>query len=206
MATNNNPEQGHSTLEYVPNEYYNKKENSQPVYSGLQVVPVAEPGKELHYASVGGLEVNLNHDGSVPPREDQPHQNASRSRRKWLIIGAIVAVIVIVAAVVGGVLASKGKSSNKAQDSTASSATTSTAPTGTSSQSATPTSTIQPKRNIAAVSWSPITGNQTRLYYQNNAGKLVESVISTTKTQSSVLGLVSNAKPGSALAAAVSRP
>lgn len=221
MAATNDP--GYSTLEYVPpTEFYNKKENALPVYSGLQVVP--ETPKEAHITS-DGLEVAPKHDAPVYNGSGDadhvlpPPPQPAKSRRKWLIVGGVVLLLAIIGGVVGGVMASKSsKNSNTADTSAAaiSDAGSSSSSTSTYSSSGTakPTATTQPRRNIAAVSWNSSPANQTRMYFQNNAGEIVEAVVAGSKTSSSVLeadskpgvALVKDGKPGSPLAAAVSRP
>lgn len=194
-ANNNNP--GYSTLEYdpTPTSGYGKE-----YLPPATVLPPDYSQKQAYIADNSGIEV-----AAGEAHHDPDHQEP-RSRRKWLIIGAIVAVLIIIAAVVGGVLGSKGKK-NSSEESTSSSATSGTStsaisPSGTSSSL--PTPTIAQKRNIAAVSFENKSVNQTRLYFQKNDGKLVESVPGGTTGR--LLEFDTTAKKGTALAAAVSRP
>jgi hypothetical protein len=202
MATD--ADQHYSTLEAVQYHAIPEADTSK------QVVPDA--GKVV-YEPNGGIEVAQKHDNEYTGAEGLPEYIATtnnaatpkpRSRRKWIIIG-VIAAVVILGAVLGGVLGTvlgKSKSSN-----TSSSAATGTAtPTSTGTPSSTATAINLSKYNLAAVSFTDSKVNATRLYYQDNSGNLIEAATSASKSTWSSNALGFSAVNGSAIAAAVSRP
>jgi hypothetical protein len=90
-------------------------------------------------------------------------------------------LVLIVAAVVGGVLGSKAKRNSSP-------------------------STTASKRMIAALSFVSSDVNQTRVYYQDNTGILIEAATSADSSTWTNKALNFSAVNGSAMAAAVSRP
>jgi hypothetical protein len=188
--------EGHaySTLEAVhPGYQPDRQENPLPSDAGKQVVP--DYGKQLAINNEG-IEV-VAKDGSFAQEVGGYHVPAPRaSRRRWLIFGGVIALVIILAAVIGGVFGSR-KSSH--------SATASTTPT--SSPPSNSSATIIPvQRNIVAISYSSNSVNNTRVYYQDDLGQLMESANSGNNVSWSSGGTGTFGMNGSAIAAAVSRP
>ena len=123
-----------------------------------------------------------------------PSHNSWKSKRLLLIGAGAILLIIILAAVLGGVLGSRHKSSST------------TAPTSPSNLSASSPPAIPPQRNIAALSFTTNFVNNTRLYFQDDAGQITEAGNSETNTIWSIKGTGIDGKNGSAIAAAVSRP
>lgn len=154
-----------------------------PVDSGKQVVP--DYGKQAWQPA---------HDiGIEPVLKSGYHQDAAYhihprdSRRKWIIIGGIAALIIILATVLAGVLGSRSRRDSRVLPSTPNSG---------------PASEHQ-QSNIAAVSFTSNNGNRTTVYYQDGAGQIMEAADSANGTWTNTqLGYA--AKNGSSLAAAVS--
>ncbi len=179
-------DEGYSTLEAVPIPPDPPKK-ALPENSEKQIVQ--------EYGHDSAKEAVFDHDkqlatedhGIDPKIEDvYPTPRPRRFQRKWVIIGGTITVLAILAAVVGGVLGSQLKSKSVGLSSALPSNTTG--------------------HNIAAVSFAVNGFNNTRVYYQNQAGQILEaasSVFNGTWTNRN-LGFV--AKNGSAIAAAVSRP
>jgi hypothetical protein len=119
-------------------------------------------------------------------------------RRKWLIIGSVIALLVIIGAVVGGVVGSRSTHASSASSSGPGSGSSTT--TGS-----VPSATAQTKHNIAAISYVQGGINNTRVYYQDNAGSLKEAAGSADSSSWANTVLPGSPKIGSALAVAVSR-
>ncbi|KAL8718190.1 MAG: hypothetical protein Q9225_004652 [Loekoesia sp. 1 TL-2023] len=115
-------------------------------------------------------------------------------RKKWIILGGILALITILAVILGPVLGLKHKSSAE------------TATTSSSTSSATSPPAALPQRNIAAVSFATKSANNTHVYFQDDLGQILEAASSGTNRTWILSETGSAAKNGSAIAAAVSRP
>jgi hypothetical protein len=180
----------YSTLEAIdPVQQSVQTQKLLLVDSGKQLVP--DSGKQAWQPAYNiGIEVVQK---SEHPQQDATYDTYPRnSRRKWIFIGGVVALIVILAAVLGGVLGSRSKSRSGALPSTPSSTPTSSP------------ATAQHQSNIAAVSFTSNYANRTKVYYQDGTGQLMEAADSADGTwTNSQLGYV--AMNGSSLAAAVSR-
>ncbi|KAF7889968.1 uncharacterized protein EAF02_002383 [Botrytis sinoallii] len=138
---------------------------------------------------------------------------------KWYILAGVIGLIVIIAAVVGGVVASKKKNvatvdetSGSTESSNSSSSTpsstnpsTSNSPTSTNTASLA-SSTIAPfQRNVAAISYESNNVNNTRVYYQDNQGNILEAHNNASSGNWSTSHVVT-ARNGSSFAAAVTMP
>lgn len=131
-------------------------------------------------------------------QQDQPLYAQSKNfRRKWLILGGILVLIVIVlGAVLGGVLGSRSKSI---------SGEVSVTPSSTPTRSSSPQSP-QFQSNIAAISLVYKNANRTRLYYQSSTGQLMQAAESTNgKWENTPLGSNFLARTGTPLAAAITK-
>ncbi|PQE32932.1 fungal fucose-specific lectin protein [Rutstroemia sp. NJR-2017a WRK4] len=143
-----------------------------------------------------------------------------RSWKWWIIGGAIILLVIIVVSVVPAVIASRKHSSvaEVSGGSASSNETTSSKPSSIKPSSTIPAvstatnaassaiSTVAPfQRNVAALSYAVDSVNITKVYYQDNQGKILESAnlaTSSTWTTSEVV----TAQNGSSFAAAVSMP
>lgn len=235
MVAGGDDDQAHSTLEVVSQQSrYHEAQQGNPLPSdpGKQVVP--DGGKQL-IENNGELEVALNRyheaeqwkpfpsdpgkqvapDGvkqpiefnselEVAPEEDvgrnkidAHHVQARRllaSRR--IILYGIVGLMVVLGAVLGGVLGSRHKSS----------VTALATPTSPSNSSATSSFVTPTQRNIAAVSFNSNSTNITRVYFQDDAGQIMEASNSDGDMTWSINQTGIRGKNGSVIAAAVSRP
>jgi hypothetical protein len=191
-------DQDYSLLE-VANQRYTDG-NPLPENSGMQVVP--DCGKQINIDRTGletvvnehytGNQVNIDRTGLETVGKEH-YTQPRRSRRKWRIIGGVAALIIVVAAVLGGVLGSmKKKRSPPRTSSTSSSSNAST--------------TVRRQHNLAALSFPVNSVDNTRVYYQDNAGEIVEAASSAENRTWINTNLGFFAKNGSAIAAAVSRP
>ena len=127
--------------------------------------------------------------------EAVPHQVHQPSRRKWIrFVGAVGLIAVVLAAVLRGVLGSRHKSP----------ATVSPSPPSNSSVIS--PSARPPQRKIAALSFALNSVNNTRIYFQDNAGQTMEAANSAANTTWNINKTGIAGKNGSAIAAAVSRP
>jgi hypothetical protein len=183
----------YSNLEAVHPEY------QLPSDAGKQVVQ--DSGKQLA-TNNGGIEVAAKDDFFA--QEVGAHQVPAprASRRRWLIFGGVViALVIILAAVIGGVFGSR-KSSHFVTSST----TPTNSPPSNSPPSNSSATTIPVQRNIAAVSYLSNSVDNTRVYYQDDLGQLMESTNSGNNASWSSGGTGIFGMNGSAIAAAVSRP
>ena len=177
----------HNTLEPVP-----QLMKPLPTDLGKQVVPHEEkqPGSDPTGKEVVETVAN---DGSGAPFTGSPRvQNRQSKKKIWIAL--VVLAMVIFATVFGGVYGSKRKSS---------SITPTTRP---SNLSTTAPSTGSPRRNIAALSFAWNSVNNTRLYFQDNAGQINEAANSASNTTWIIRKTGVSGKNRSAIAAAVSRP
>lgn len=183
--------QVHSTLEVVPQ--YHEAEQWKPLPSDPDKQVALNDDKQ-HIGGNGNLE--------LAPRKDVDrrklpvyHVPARRlSARKPIILWGILGLILILGAVLGGVLGSRHKSSGTAS-------ATSPSNSSATSPSATPT-----QRNIAAVSFTSNSTNNTRVYFQDDLGQIMEASNSEGSTTWSINKTGIRGRNGSVIAAAVSRP
>ncbi|ATZ53304.1 hypothetical protein BCIN_09g01760 [Botrytis cinerea B05.10] len=148
-------------------------------------------------------------------------EGTQKKRRpwKWYILAGVLGIIIVIAAVIGGVVASKKKSvasvdeiPGNTESSNSSSPTTSTttpstsnSPTSTNSASLA-ASTVAPfQRNLAAISYESNNVNNSRVYYQDNQGNILEAHNNASSENWSISSVVT-AKNGSSFAAAVTMP
>ncbi len=186
-------DQAYSTLEAVPHQpvYQTyRQEKRLPTDLGKQVA--SDDRKQ--YIVVGGGVNGVNGDfyaHDIGGHHVQVHQP---SRRKWILFVGAVGLIAILAAVLGGVFGLRDTSS----------ATVS--PKRLSNSSAVSPSARPPQRNIAALSFSLNSVNNTRIYFQDDVGQIMEAATSAANTTWSINRTGIGGKNGSAIAAAVSRP
>lgn len=194
FAMTSHGDQDYGMLEAVTNQRYTHNK-PLPENSGMQVVP--DYGKQVNNERTG-LEVAAKHQyrHQYPANSGEQHHQSRRPRQKWLIIGGIAALLIVVAAILGGVLGSRA---NKKSPPTSSS----TPSTPSSSNAST---TAQRQHNLAALSFALNTVYNTRVYYQDNAGEIVEAASSAANSTWINTSLGFFAKNGSAIGAAVSRP
>lgn len=196
-----------SRLEAVTNQHYS---HDSPFFEGIQVVP--DSGIQVKFQRVG-LEVVANDQYSELCPDSDPvnlngqHLQSPRSRRlsrKWLFFGGVAILLIVVAAVLGGVLGTRANSKSPS----ASSSTTPSSSSLSSNISSTMNadSPVQSRHNLAALSFALDSVDTTRVYYQDNAGEIVEAASSTKHSEWIHKNLGFFAKNGSAIGAAVSRP
>lgn len=199
----------HSTLEPVTNQLFTHRDplSDNP---GMQVV--CDNGKQVNFQKTA-LEVVVQDQGShqLLPNSDaqsdvSPPLTPPQRRRKWLLYGGIAAIFIVVAAVLGGVFGSRTNKKSSPESNGTSSTSTSldaASPFPTSSGIA----TGQSQRKLAAVSYAQNSVDNTRIYFQDNAGEIVE-VANSAKDKSTWTNIKLGFFPknGSAIGAAVSRP
>ena len=181
----------YSALEVVPHQYVHQMNQQHipppPPDLGKQVVPLEEKQVSLddgkqHIVKYGG----------------DHHVNFHRpSRKTRILLGGAVGLIVIIAIVLGLVFGLRHKRSGTISVTSSSNSSAVPAP-------ASPTSS--PERNIAALSFASEYVNNTRVYFQDNVGQIMEAANSAKDTKWSINGTGIVGKNGSAIAAAVSRP
>ena len=179
----------YSALEVVPYQYVhqmNQQDIPPPPDLGKQVVPLEEKQVSLD----DGKQYMVKHWG------DHRVDFHGPSRKTRILLGGAVGLIVIIALVLGLVFGLRHKRSG-------------TIPvTSSSNSSAVPISSPSspPQRNIAAVSFASESVNNTRVYFQDNVGQIMEAANTANDTNWSINGTGIIGKNGSAIAAAVSRP
>ena len=214
-------DRAYSSLELVPRQcVYQTDRHGKPLPTdlGKQVVPYE--GKQV--VPHEGRQVSRNDDGiEVVAKEDSYADNFSDhhfhvhrpSRKQWILFCVAFGSIVILAAVLGPVLRIRHKHSAKTSfhppaTTVSPPATTIYTPSSTNSHPASNTSAPAPlpQRNIAALSFASNSVNNTRVYFQDNMGQIMEAANSAENTSWSISGTGIRGKNGSAIAAAVSRP
>jgi hypothetical protein len=183
-----------STLEAV-NLGYQPLRNHETLTAdlGKQVV-TDNAGKEVIKPYSDGIEPTSNQQYSTatkdyhePLVDEQQHPKRSR---KWWWIGGVILLLVILGAVLGGVFGTR-KSSKSSSSTPVSNSTT--------------PSNATLVYNIAALALESGTVENTRVYYQDNAGMLIEAAQSNSNSwEFTKIELLE--KKNSPLAATVSRP
>ncbi|MCJ1267282.1 hypothetical protein MMC22_007167 [Lobaria immixta] len=183
-------DQAYSTLEVVrqePRYQADRQWKPPPSDPGKQVDPDCE---KQYVENNGGLELAAQKD-QIDVRRIPARRFFTRKR---IIICGAIGLILILAAVLGGIFGSRHKSSATASLSSP------------SNSSATSPSAAPIQRNIAAVSFTSNSANNTRVYFQDDVGQIIEASNSAGNSTWSVKKTGIGAKNGSAIAAAVSRP
>ena len=178
-------------LEVAPQH---RREKPLPTDLGKQVVP--EDGKQ-HALERVGIEVDPNGNFTAQYVGDPQVQIHRSSRMKWMPLVGVVSLAVIAAAVLGGVFGSRHKSHGTVRNASLTNHSN-------ASISSSPARSIQ--RNIAALSYSLNSVNNTRVYFQDNDGQIIEAANSADNPKWSISRIGIGGKNGSAIAAAVSRP
>lgn len=197
----------YSALEVVPHQYVhqmNQQDIPPPPDLGKQVIPLE--GKQV--VPLEGKQVVPLEEKQVSLDDGKQHMvkywgdhrvNFHRpSRKKRILLGGAVGLIVIIAVVLGLVFGLRHKRS--VTSSSNSSAVPAPAPPRISS------ATSPRQRNIAALSFASKSVNNTRVYFQDNVGQIMEAANTANDTKWSINGTGIIGKNGSAIAAAVSRP
>ena len=154
-------DRAYTALEVVPRQYVhhmNQKDKPLPTDLGKQVVPhegkqvLLDDGKQ-YIPRNDGIESVAEGD-SCAHKHGDPHGQIHRlSRKKQILLGGAVALIIITAVVLGLVFGVRHKRSG-------------TSPvTSPSNSSAIPPLTTPPQRNIAALSFISNKTNNTRVYF-----------------------------------------
>lgn len=199
MGTGRARDRAHSTLEVVSNQHVNQpsqQENPLPTDFGKQVVP--HEGKQVFLNNDGPETVtegvSYAHNDGDP--DVQGHRPGGPLRKKWVLFGGVVGLIIVLAVVLGSVFGSRHKhpATNSFTSPSYSSAQSSSAPT--TSPPAPPL-----EHNIAALSFASNSVNNTRVYFQDKVGQIVEAASSADNTTWTIgrTGIIG--KNGSAIAA-----
>lgn len=195
--------QDHSMLEIMTNPRFTH-ENPPLQDPGMQVLSSDE--KQVNFQKTG-LEVVLKEQdpSQYPAKSDARFHRPRQPRRKWLLCAGIAALLIVLAAVLGGVFGSRARNKSPSGSSSTSS------PPGSSSTSSpfissTASNTMQSQHNIAAFSFAVNSVDNTRVYYQDNSGEIIEAANSAKNSTWINTRLGFFAQNGSAIAAAVSRP
>ena len=203
-------DRAYSALEVVPHQrmhQMNLRDQPLPTDLGKQVVP--HEGKQVslddgkqHMGASGGIQLVAIPESYAHDLNDHQVQVHRPWRKKWILSVGAVGLIVIIAVVLGLVFGLRHTRSGTTPVTSPpnSSATSAPAPPISSP----PTSL--PQRNIAALSFASDSVNNTRVYFQDNVGQIMEAAKSGKDTKWSIIGTGTVGKNGSALAAAVSRP
>lgn len=193
---------------------------------GKQVAP--DEGKQVpvddgkqHIGDDSGIELVAREEFCAPDLNDHDVKARQPSRKQWILYGGAVGSVVLLAAVLGIVFGSRHRhrdsattsltrpsnvsaTSSPATSSPATSSTTTPSPTTSSPTTSSPTTSIQ--RNIAALSFLDKSINNTRVYFQDNAGQITEAATNANKITWEHRPIGVGGKNGSAIAVAVSRP
>lgn len=186
MVSRDGKDRLHSTLEIIP----------QPADLGKQVLPpsdkqvVPDPGKQKVVNS-GEIEPFVEEKFHAEQTIDD--QKSFRQQRKWKKKISLVLLIITLTAVLGGVFGSRRRHSSS-----------SSKPFSNSNETLLFSTTSQ--RKIAAVSFVIHSVNNTRLYFQNEKGQMMEAANSANNVSWNIENVGFDAKNNSAIAAAVSRP
>lgn len=184
----------YSALEAVPHQNVHHMNQPEPIPPdfGKQVVPLEEKQVYLEEGKHHMVKDCVSHHA----RLDQS------SKRNRILLGGAVGLIVILSLVLGLVFGLRHKRSETTV--ATSSSNSSAVPAPGPPMSSPPNS--PPQRNIAALSFASKSVNNTRVYFQDNVGQIMEAAKSAKDTKWSVNGIGIVGKNGSAIAAAVSRP
>lgn len=178
-------------------------------YSGLEVVPQdhhlpeVRPSEQDKYSIYTPYSQHQKFYADAPEVSEltpQTPQNAPPSRRKWFIIGGIIAILVIIGAVLGGVLGSRAAQSSSQQAASSNAevgsegsgsgtgtGTTTGSSSGTASASATPTPTpksIRQGSSLSVASWRGQGDAELFLFFQDPQGNLRRSRYDGSKSSS----------------------
>ena len=168
------------------------EEQQVALHEGKQVA-LCE-GKE-HILNDDGLEVVAKEDSYAHHDHGDHHvQIHQASRKRRLLYGGAVMLVVIASIVLGTVLGLRQKHN---------AATPLTSPPSSTTQSS---PSLPPQHHIAALSFVSKSTNNTRIYFQDNVGQIMEAANTAENTTWSITGTGTIGKNGSAIAAAVSRP
>lgn len=185
--------QEYSTLEPVSDEGYSTLEplSQQREDPGKQVIPEYDSRPAL---SDGRGELDTKNDKYLQEINGRRFPAQRFNKWKWILGGGVTGLVVILAAVLGGILGSRHKHSSR---------DTSNGPSNSSNESS---SALPTQRNIAAVSFTSKHINNTRVYFQDKSGQIIEARNSADNTTWSTHKTRIRGKNESAIAAAVSRP
>ena len=203
-------DRAYSALEVVPHQCVhpiNQLGKPLPTDLGKQVVP--HEGKQVslddgkhHIVDDGGIQSVAMGDSYAHDHSDHHIQIHRPSRKKWILSGGAVGLTVIIAVVLGLVFGLRHKRSGTTPVIRPSNSSSIPAPAPPISSP--PISPLH--RNIAALSFASESVNNTRVYFQDNVGQIMEAAKSAKDTKWSIKGTGIIGKNGSAIAAAVSRP
>ena len=203
-------DRAYSALEVVPHQCVhpiNQLDKPLPTDLGKQVVP--HEGKQVslddgkhHIVDDGGIRSVATGDSYAHDRSDHDIQIHRPSRKKWILSGGAVGLIIIIAVVLGLVFGLRHKRSGTTPVTRPSNSSSIPAPAPPISSP--PISPLH--RNIAALSFASESVNNTRVYFQDNVGQIMEAAKSAKDTKWSIHETGAIGKNGSAIAAAVSRP
>ena len=186
----------YSALEVVARRYVHQmnQQDIPPPDLGKQVVPLE--GKQVVPLEEKQVSPDDGKQYMVKDRGDHHVDFHRPSRKTRILLGGAVGLIVIIAIALGLVFGLRHRRSG-------------TKPVTSSSNSSNvpaPAPTSPPQRNIAALSFASESVNNTRVYFQDNAGQIMEAANTANDTKWSINGTGIIGKNGSAIAAAVSRP
>lgn len=194
-------DQAYSLLEAIPQQstpHTSRRINFATADLGKQIVPdddkqiAPKQGKEVTPGD--GKQFAVNNDETeniIKGKGDSHHFPKHRSwRLKWLLVIGTVLLIVVLAAVLGGVLGTQHGTRHKSS---------STASPEIPSNASTTSPAVASQRNIAALSFALNSVNNTRLYFQDDVGQIMEAGNSDTNTTWSVRGTGISGKNGSTM-------
>jgi len=187
------PTEQYSTLEAVlPGALPHQNDRPFPSDPQKQVVVVFE--KEIGASNEGievvkGPRVVVHEDDFTESQQTPPSQSSRRKRILWPV--AIVGALIVIS-IVGGILGSRHSLS---------------VPAGEAKTNTTQKNLSAPIRGgLAAVSYTANIVNETRVYYQDTLGQVMEATGSAGNASWNTRGLGFSARRNSSIAAAVTRP
>ena len=168
-------------------------------HEGKQVTPhegkqvALDDGKEQMVIN-DGIEVVANEDSFAHNYSDHHVQIHQSSKKRRILYGGAVVLVVLALIVLGTIFGLRHKHS---------AATSFTSPPSSTAQSPPPS---PPQHHIAALSFVSNLTNNTRIYFQDNVGQIMEATSTAENAIWSIARTGVIGKNGSAIAAAVSRP
>ena len=175
-------------------ESVSKQESFAP-YEGKQV---ALDDSKQHTVNDNGLELVSQKESFAHSYGDHPVQVHRPSSKRRMLLGGAIGLIIVLAVVLGIVFGLKHKHSAR---------TSLISPSNSSAEPpSTPPHDSPPQHNIAALSFVSNSVNNTRVYFQDNVGQILEAANSADNMTWNINRTGITGKNGSAIAAAVSRP
>ena len=202
----------HSTLEVArPEAIHLSTQQEKELLVAPEKQVVVDDGKQIRLDE-SGIEVTPKDELHLQNLNDAPFQRSVRSKKKFIIFGASVGLAAVLALVLGLVFGLRHKSSKISSPTTSTNSSSptnltnpSSPPTILTNSSDTSTNTTLLQHDIAALSFVSGSVNNTRVYFQDNTGKIIEAANSADNQTWQSRRIGTSRKNGSSISAAVTR-